>query len=302
MAVLFDIINYMQAQEDRKIRMEREEVRFEAERRAANKIAEKEGVANAVRKSLDETATALEASQRDLDAVQKQWFEAQSKGMLSAEQNELYRNAVRKASGDLEFNQSKYRELTMQRGHLDGTLNKTIAESSKPMFDKIFDPKKDPYDQIKETRTTKTIDPMTGSEAEVSQTGPASVFSQQSAYAPNQGSQYQAPPTATSLLGFTPSGYEPDPEAVTPEISYRAVRNQGGITSERDTAGATPVDPAATLPNPNPIASQMTNPAVPAPKTGGFVRVRNKATGETGVLPTENANSAIASGRFERVP
>lgn len=302
MAVLFDILNYMQAQEDRKIQLQREEVRLEAERRAANKIAEREGVASALRKSLDDTSSALEASQRDLDAVNKQWFEAQRKGMLNAEQNELYRNAVKKASGDLELNKSKYRELTMQRGHLDGTLNKTIAESSKPMFDKIFDPKKDPYDQIKETRTTKTIDPETQAETEVSQTGPASMFGQQSAYSPSQAGEYQAPPTATSLLGFTPSGYEPDPEAVTPEIAYRPVRTQAGVTNEEDASGATPVDPTSVLPNPNPIVSQTTNASAPAPKIGDFIRVKNKATGETGTMPSANARSAIASGRFEQVP
>lgn len=302
MAALFELLNYMDRQEDRKLARQKAEVQMEAYRRTQNRIAEQEGKARAIADGLTKTFSDVESAQRDFDSVQKQWFEARSKGMLSPEMNDMYRNAFSNASSNLELQKSKYRVLTMEKGHMDGSLNKSIAETAKPMLNNIFNPKKDPYDQIEEERRTQTEDTATGVKTEVVQKGPASAFAGQSAYDPIEDDNYTAPATATSLLGFTPSGFQSDPEAVTPEFSYQPVRNRGGITSEEDAAGTTAVDPMATQPNPNPVASQMTNPTAPAPKIGDFIRVRNKATGETGTLPSANARAAIASGRFEQVP
>ena len=85
----------------------------------------------------------------------------------------------------------------------------------------------------------------------------------------------------------------------TPEISYRPVRNQGGVTTPEDVAGATEVDPTSTLPNPNPVAAMVPKPVTGPVKQDGVVRVRNKATGQTGSMPIGNANRAVESGEFE---
>lgn len=300
MGALLQILQFASNEEQKKYDRQQAEVRAEAYRRTQNRIAEQEGKALAMREQLDNTASAMTRAELDLQITQRQYDEAKRKNQLNPEQNELYSNAINKIGGDLEYQRAKYRELTIQRGHMDGTLNKTIAGSSKPMFDKIFNPNADPYDQIEEERTTKkqTDD----GEEVVTQKGPASAFAERSAYGPASGEAYTAPATASSLLGYTPSGFQSDPYAVTPEFSYRPVRNAGGVTTEEDTAGATPVDVTSTQPNPDPVASQQTNPAAQAPKIGDFIRVRNKVTGETGTLPAANARAAIASGRYEQIP
>lgn len=266
MAALFELLNYMDRQEDRKLARQKAEVQMEAYRRTQNRIAEQEGKARAIADGLTKTFSDVESAQREFDSVQKQWFEARSKGMLSPEMNDMYRNAFSNASSNLELQKSKYRVLTMEKGHMDGSLNKSIAETAKPMLNNIFNPKKDPYDQIEEERKTQTEDTATGVRTEVTQRGPASAFAGQSAYEPMQDDTYTAPATATSLLGFTPSGFQSDPEAVTPEFSYKPVRDRGGITSEEDVDGATAVDPMATQPSANPFSSQNTNPIATAPQ------------------------------------
>jgi len=308
MGALLQLLQFASNEEQKKYNRQQAEVRAEAYRRTQNRIAEQEGKALAMREQLDNTASAMTRAELDLQITQRQYDEARRKNQLNPEQNELYSNAINKLGGDLEYQRAKYRELTIQRGHMDGTLNKTIAGSSKPMFDKIFNPNADPYDQITEERKTKTeavyddegdiISP----EREVTQKGPASAFAGRSAYGPAPEDTYTAPATASSLLGFTPSGFQSDPYAVTPEFSYRPVRNTGGVTTEEDTAGAIPVDVTSTQPNPDPVASQQTNPAAQAPKIGNFIRVRNKVTGETGTMPKDNGRAAIASGRYEQIP
>lgn len=221
MAALIELLNYMDRQEDRKFERQQAEVRMEAYRRSQNAIAEREGKAMALRDNLTLTAKEIEAADLDLSRTQRQWFEARQKGQLSPQQDELYRNAVANAQANSELQKSKYRALTMERGHLDGSLDKTIAKTSEPMFGRIFDPKKDPYDQIQEERKRTVEDEATGETTEVTQKGPASAFPDANAYMPQFGQpeRYTPPATATNLLGFTPSGFEADPEAVTPEIS-----------------------------------------------------------------------------------
>lgn len=287
-----------------KVRKQKAEVELETYRRTQNKMAEQEGKARAIADGLTQTFRDMESAQRDHDSVQKQWFEARSKGVLSPEMNDMYRNAFSNSSANLELQKSKYRVLTMEKGHMDGSLDKPIADSVKPMLGNIFDPKKDPYDQIQEERSKKKVDPKTGEESVTTQKGSVSQF--RNLDAATQGSpaeeDYIAPTTATSLLGFTPRGFDSDPEAVTPEISYRPVRDQENISNEEDVAGATAVDPMSALPNPNPIASQQTNPIASAPEIGGFVRVRNKATGETGTMPRKSWISGKYNSLYEEVP
>lgn len=287
-----------------KIRKQKEEVQLETYRRTQNKMAEQEGKARAIADGMTQTFRDMESAQRDYDSVQKQWFEARSKGVLSPEMNDMYRNAFSNSSSNLELQKSKYRVLTMEKGHMDGSLDKPIADSVKPMLGNIFDPKKDPYDQIQEERSKKKVDLSTGEESITTQKGSVSQF--RNLDAATQGSaaeeDYIAPSTATSLLGFTPRGFDADPEAVTPEISYRPVKDQGSVSSERDVAGATEVDPMSALPNTNPIASQQTNPIASAPEVGGIVRVRNKATGETGTMPRKNWISGKYNSLYEEIP
>ncbi|NDC23276.1 MAG: hypothetical protein EB119_08890 [Synechococcaceae bacterium WBB_34_004] len=281
-----------------KVRLENEKVRMEAYRRTMNAAAAQEGKAMALRDNLTQTAKDIEAAEMDAQRTQRQWFEARQRGQLSPEQNQLYRDAYANAQANVETQKSKYRVLTMERGHMDGSLDKTIAKTSEPMFSKIFDPKKDPYDQIEEERRSKTTDQTTGTETEVVQKGPASAFGGGNAYSPQgEEDKFTAPSTVTGLFGYTPRGFEPEPD-----ISYRPVKNQGGVTSESDVAGATEVDPTSTQPNPNPVAS-MTPKSVSQPvKTGGFVRVRNKATGETGTIPAGSREAALATGNYEEIP
>jgi len=246
MAALFQLLNYMDQQKQRELDRQFTEVKMESYRRSQNAAAVQEGKAMALRDNLNQTAKDIEAADMDVQRTQKQWFEARQKGQLSPEQNQLYRDGFANAQANLEMQRSKYRVLTMEKGHMDGSLDKTVAQSSKPMFDKIFDPKKDPYDQIQEERKTKTKDEAAGTETEVIQKGPASAFGGGNAYSPQmEEDEFVAPPTATNLLGYTPSGFDADPEAVTPEFSYKPVRNQGGITDEADVAGATEVDPTS---------------------------------------------------------
>jgi len=258
------MLQFASNEEQKKYDRQQAEVRAESYRRTQNRIAEQEGKALAMREQLDNTASAMTRAELDLQITQRQYDEARRKNQLNPEQNELYSNAINKIGGDLEYQRAKYRELTIQRGHMDGTLDKTIAGSSKPMFDKIFNPNADPYDQIEEERTTKkqTDD----GEEVVTQKGPASAFAGRSAYGPTPEDKYTAPATASSLLGFTPSGFQSDPYAVTPEFSYKPVRNTGGVTTEEDTAGATAVDPMATQPSANPFSSQNTNPIATSPQ------------------------------------
>jgi hypothetical protein len=283
-----------------KVRLQNEKVKMEAYRRSQNAAAVQEGKAMALRDNLTQTAKDIEAADMDVQRTQKQWFEARQKGQLSPEQNQLYRDGFANAQANLEMQRSKYRVLTMEKGHMDGSLDKTVAQSSKPMLDKIFDPKKDPYDQIQEERRTKTKDEATGTETEVVQKGPATAFGGGNSYSPQmEDDGFVAPPTATNLLGYTPMGFEPEE---TPEFSYSPVRNAGGITNEEDVAGATEVDPTSIQPNPNPVAA-MTPRSISQPvKTGGFVRVRNKATGETGTIPAESRDAALATGNYEEIP
>lgn len=283
-----------------KVRLQNEKVKMEAYRRSQNAAAVQEGKAMALRDNLTQTAKDIEAADMDVQRTQKQWFEARQKGQLSPEQNQLYRDGFANAQANLEMQRSKYRVLTMEKGHMDGSLDKTVAQSSKPMLDKIFDPKKDPYDQIQEERRSKTVDEVTGTETEVVQKGPATAFGRGNAYSPQmEDDGFVAPPTATNLLGYTPRGFEPEE---TPEFSYSPVRNTGGITNEEDVAGATEVDPTSIQPNPNPVAA-MTPRSISQPvKTGGFVRVRNKATGETGTIPAESRDAALATGNYEEIP
>lgn len=297
MAALFQLLNYMDQQKQRELDRQFTEVKMESYRRSQNAAAVQEGKAMALRDNLTQTAKDMEAADMDVQRTQKQWFEARQKGQLSAEQNDLYRNAYANAQSNAEMQKSKYRVLTMEKGHMDGSLDKTIAKATEPMFGRIFDPKKDPYDQIQEERKTKTKDEAAGTETEVIQKGPASAFGGGNAYAP-QGEEeaFTAPATMGSLLGYTPQGFEPEE---TPEFSYKPVRNQGGITDEADVAGATEVDPTSTQPNPNPVAA-MTPQSVTGPvRQNGVVRVRNKATGQTGSMPIGNANKAVESGEYE---
>jgi hypothetical protein len=297
MAALFQLLDYMDRQKQRELDRQFTEVKMEAYRRSQNAAAVQEGKAMALRDNLTQTAKDIEAADMDVQRTQKQWFEARQKGQLSAEQNDLYRNAYANAQANAEMQKSKYRVLTMEKGHMDGSLDKTVAQSSKPMFDKIFDPKKDPYDQIQEERRSKTVDEVTGTETEVVQKGPATAFGGGNAYAPQaEEDTFTAPATMGSLLGYTPQGFEPEE---TPEFSYRPVRNQGGITDEADIAGATEVDPTSTQPNPNPVAAMTPQPVTGPVKQDGVVRVRNKATGQTGSMPLRNANRAVESGEYE---
>ena len=283
-----------------KVRLENEKVRMEAYRRSMNAAAVQEGKAMAIRDNLTQSYKDIEAADMDMQRTQKQWFEARQKGQLSPEQNQLYRDAYANAQANLEMQKSKYRVLTMEKGHMDGSLDKTKAKAAEPMFEKIFDPKKDPYDQIQEERRSKIKDDATGTETEVIQKGPATAFGGGNAYAPQGGDvEFDTPETTGALLGYTPRGFEPEQ---TPEISYSPVRNQGGVTNEADVAGATEVDPTSTQPNPNPVAA-MTPKSISQPvKTGGFVRVRNKATGETGTIPAGSREAALATGNYEEIP
>lgn len=210
-----------QAQQD-ELEKQKMEVQMESYRRTQNRIAEKEGMARAIADKLNESFGGIESAQRDFDSVQKQWFEASQRGMLSPQMNDQYRNAFATAKSNLELEKSKYRVLTMQKAHMDGTLDKSIAKSTEPMLGDIFSPKKDPYDQITEERTTKRSDTVSGIEEVVTQKGPARAFQGQSAYMP-QGDDaevaYTPPATPANLLGFTPAGFEEDQEAVTPEIA-----------------------------------------------------------------------------------
>ena len=226
MAALFQLLNFIESQKDRELQRQYTEVKMEAYRRSQNAAAVQEGKAMALRDNLNQTAKDIETADMDVQRTQKQWFEARQKGMLSAEQNQLYREAVANSQANLEMQKSKYRVLTMERGHMDGSLDKTMAQSSKPMFDRIFDPKKDPYDQIQEERRSKTVDETAGTETEIIQKGPASAFSSSNPYLPREMEEdkYQAPATPKNLLGFNPSGFEDDPEAMTAEYSFDTQR------------------------------------------------------------------------------
>lgn len=246
MAALIELLDYMDKQKQRDLDRQYTEVKMEAYRRSQNAAAVQEGKAMALRDNMTQAYKDIEAADMDLQRTQKQWFEARQKGQLSAEQNDLYRNAYANAQANAEMQKSKYRVLTMEKGHMDGSLDKTKAKAAEPMFGRIFDPKKDPYDQIEEERRSKTTDQATGTETEVIQKGPASAFGGGNAYAPQgEEDKFTAPATATSLLGFTPRGFDADLEAVTPEFSYQPVRNQGGMTNQADVAGVTEVDPAS---------------------------------------------------------
>lgn len=297
MAALLQLLDYMDRQKQREIDRQYAEVRMESYRRSQNAAAVQEGKAMALRDNLTQTYKDIEAAEMDVQRTQKQWFEARQKGTLSPEQNDLYRNAYANSQANLEMQKSKYRVLTMEKGHMDGSLDKTKAKASEPMFSRIFDPKKDPYDQIQEERRSKTKDEVTGTETEVVQKGPASSFRGSNVYDPQGGEEaFTAPATIGGLLGYTPQGFEPEE---TPEFSYRPVRNQGGVTNEADVAGATEVDPTSTQPNPNPVAAMVPRPVTGPVEQKGVVRVRNKATGQTGSMPIGNANRAVESGEYE---
>lgn len=282
MAVLLELMDYF----DKK---EAEQVRLEAQRRAENRIAEQEGKRRALEGEYMSTFKEIQEAQNTERSLTGMYDRALAEKTLTPEYTKMIEDAKFNNRVRLQSASDKMGALQLERDLMLGKVDKKTANAYTSIFDGLYEKGKDPYDQIKEERSNK------GGEEVVTQTGPASAFQ-----ALDQGRLNQVNQASTALLG----GAYADP--ATPEYSmksaYVPVRNQGGVTKEEDVSGATEVDPMSTQPNPNPVASQMTNPAVPAPKAGGFTRVRNKATGETGMLPTENANSAIASGRFERVP
>lgn len=297
MAALTELMTYFDNKKMNDLRMQQMEVAIEAKRRADNAAAVERGKAMSLRDNIVNNMADIENSQIELDRINKQYSDAVSKGPLPAEWDKQYRDAKAVAEANLIMNQSIARRLYVEKGMMDGSLDKTVATSAKPMYDRIFDPKKDPYDQIQEERRTKTTDVTTGAETEVIQKGPSASFQKN-----EQGNDLLSNAYTSSLSTPSAQLFGDSYDEGTPEIAYRPVKTQGGVTSEEDTAGATSVDVTATQPNPNPVASQTTNPSAPAPKIGDFIRVRNKATGETGTLPSANARAAIASGRFEQVP
>lgn len=302
MAALTELMTYFDNKKMNDLKMQQMEVALEAKRRADNAAAVERGKAMSLRDNIVNNMADIENSQIELDRINKQYSEAVSKGPLPSEWDKQYRDAKANAEANLIMNQSIARRLYVEKGMMDGSLDKTVATSAKPMYDRIFDPKKDPYDQIQEERVTKTADTTTGAETQVTQKGPAGAFKDQTDDKDYLSNAYTSSLSTSSgrLFGGTSAGGAYDSE--TPEIAYRPVKAQAGVTSEDDTAGATSVDVTSTQPNPSPVASQETNPMAPAPKIGDFIRVRNKATGETGTLPSVNARAAIASGRFEQVP
>lgn len=270
-------------------RKEAEQVRLETQRRAENRIAEQEGKRRAMEKEYISTFKEIQEAQNTERSLTGMYDRALAEKTLTPEYTKMIEDARFNNRVKLQSASDKMGALQLERDLMLGKVDKKTANAYTSIFDNLYEKDKDPYDQIKEERSNK------GGEEVVTQTGPASAFQALDQSRLNQVSQ-----ASGTMFG----GAYADP--VTPEYSmsssYVPVRNQGGVTKEEDVSGATEVDPMATLPNPNPVASQMTNPAAPAPKIGDFVRVKNKATGETGTLPSANARAAIASGKFEQVP
>lgn len=266
MAALTELLTYFDNKKMNDLRMQQMEVAIEAKRRADNAAAVERGKAMSLRDNIVNNMADIENSQIELDRLNKQYSEAVSKGPLPPEWDKQYRDARANAEANLIMNQSIARRLYVEKGVMDGSLDKTVATSAKPMYDKIFDPKKDPYDQIQEERVTKTKDETTGVETQVTQKGSAAAFGQNDQGNDLLSNAYTSSLSTPSgrLFGGTSAGGAYDEE--TPEIAYRPVRTQGTVKSEEDVDGATAVDPMATQPSANPFSSQNTNPIATAPQ------------------------------------
>lgn len=293
MAALFQLLNYIDQKNAREQEMKFNELKMEAYKRSMGRMAVEEGKAQALKEATQKTTDEFLTSKNTFEKLQAEVDVLSRNPNTAPETLGLYNNAMRSSRADYEANKLKLQKLNSEIKINAGTI---LNKNQRSFLDDIME-EKDPYEAIKQTQTTTTEDTATGAKTETTQEGPVSAFRNavgSNAYMPTYNT------TSGSLFGNTLAGgaYE-EP---TPEFAYQPVRDQGGVVSEEDAAGTTAVDPMATQPNPNPVASQMTNPTAPAPKIGDFIRVRNKATGETGTLPSANARAAIASGRFEQVP
>lgn len=302
MAALTDLLTFLDNQETNKLKRQQAEVEIEAKRRADNAAAVERGKAMSLRDNIVSNMADIENSQIELDRIDRQYANATSNGPLPDEWEKQYRDARAAAEANLIMHQSVARRLYVEKGMMDGSLDKTVAKAAEPMYTNIFDPKRDPYDQIEEERKTKTENAETGVETEVTRKGPASAFNNENGPDTKLSNAYTSSfdTPLGRLFGGRKTGI-PSIEGA-PEISYRPVREQNNNAGSTDIEGATPVDVTSSQPNPSPVASQQTNPSAPAPKTGGFVRVRNKATGQTGYMPKSNWDSGNFNSQYEEIP
>lgn len=293
MAALFQLLNYIDQKNAREQDMKFNELKMEAYRRSMGRMAVEEGKAQALKEATQKTTDEFLTSKDTFEKLQTEVDVLSRNPNTAPETLGLYSNALKNSRAEYDANRLKLQKLNSEIKINAGTI---LNKNQKSFLDDIMD-EKDPYEAIKQTQTTTTEDASTGAKTETTQEGPVSAFRNAvggNAYMPSYNT------TSGSLFGNTAAGGAYDEP--TPEFAYQPVRDQGGVMNDEDAAGTTEVDPMATLPNPNPIASQTTNASAPAPKIGDFIRVRNKATGETGTMPSANARSAIASGRFEQVP
>lgn len=280
MAVLLELMDYF----DRK---QKEEVMLETQRRAQNRLAEQEGKRKALEGEYLNTFKEIQQASRTEQSLVGSYQKAVAEKTLTPELKKMYDDARFANNVKLQSASDKMGAIQLERDLMTGKVDKKTASAYTSVFDNLYKPDKDPYDQIKEERISRDEQ-----DNEVRQSGPASAFMQM-----DQERMAQATQASTSMFG---SYYGPEESSVqTPEISYRPVRNQGGVTAPEDVAGATEVDPTSTLPNPNPVAAMVPKPVTGPVKQDGVVRVRNKATGQTGSMPIGNANRAVESGEFE---
>jgi len=281
MAMLLELMDYF----DKK---QAEEVRIETQRRAENRIAEQEGKRRAMEADYVNTFKEIQEAQNTERVLDGKIQKAIAEKTLTPEYQKMYDDAKFNNQVRLQSASDKMGVLTLERDLMTGKVDKKTSSAYTSIFDGLYEKDKDPYDQIKEERSSK------GGEEEIKQTGPASAFQALDQAKLNQLSQASSYPMGGAYS-------DPTPEYRMPS-GYTPVRNKGAVINEEDIAGATEVDPTSNQPNPNPVAAMTTNPAAQAPKIGDFIKVRNRVTGETGTLPSANARAAIASGRYEQIP
>lgn len=292
MAALFELLNYIDQKNERERQRKYEEVRAEAQRRSMNRMAVEEGKADALKIKAKEATDSFLTSKQQMEKLRAEIDLLSRDPRTSPETMDLYNNAYKNSVSTFEADNLKLQKINSEIKINAGTI---LNKNQKSFLDDVMEGD-DPYDKVTEKRETETEDAGTGTTTRTTREGPASAFdgTQSSPYMPS----YRT--SSGAMFGNTAAGGAYDEPS--PSFSYQPVRNQGAVISPDDIIGATQIDPASSQPNPNPVASQTTNPAAPAPKIGDFIRVKNKATGETGTLPSANARAAIASGRFEQVP